>query len=263
MRHCPLWSVSIRVENALRRETIAGDRRQESLPAADQPAGAGRGAALGQRRIAQCQRADRICAARGAAQGGAAENRTGKPEYEEVNRTSLTLVALLGIVATASAAPPPRPATHQVPVAPPAATASPDAKAINELAPQAAAAEIESCIARTDALLAALDKGDYQGAEMDFNPTMQAGLPPGQLKQAWESLPARFGTPGPRGAPHNSLSGGYAVVTVPMPFESMMLAAQVACEVDGKIAGFHLMTLPAPEPEPAASAASSPASGHD
>lgn len=180
-----------------------------------------------------------------------------------MNRTSLTLLALLGIAATASAAPPPRSATHQAPITPPAATAAPADKAINQLAPQAAAAEIESCIGKTDALLAALDKGDYQGAEMDFNPTMQAGLPPGQLKQAWESLPSRFGKPGPRGAPHNSLSGGYVVITVPMPFENMMLAAQAACSADGKIAGFHVMALPAPEPEPAASAAPSPAPGHD
>jgi hypothetical protein len=156
---------------------------------------------------------------------------------------SLIVPALL-VAGTAFAAPPQMSATGQ----PPAATASPSAAAINELAPQAAAASIESCIGKTDALLAALDKGDYAGAEMDFNPTMQAGLAPAQLQQVWQSLPARYGQPGPRGAPHNSMSGGYVVITVPMPFPSMMLAAQVACETDGKIAGFHLMALPAPEP---------------
>lgn len=172
--------------------------------------------------------------------------------------TNLVAALVLGVSAAATAAPPKPSATHQVPITPPAAIAAPAAKAINELAPQAAAASIESCISKADSLLAALDKGDWQGAEMDFNPTMQAGLPPAQLQQGWESLPARFGQPGPRGAPHNNLSGGYVVVTVPMPFPSMMLAAQVACAADGKIAGFHLMTLPAPAP--AASAAPSPAS---
>ncbi|HET6906726.1 MAG TPA: DUF3887 domain-containing protein [Rhodanobacteraceae bacterium] len=168
----------------------------------------------------------------------------------------LTLSILLATVVAASAH---AQATHQVPVTPPAATASPAAKVINELAPQAVAAEIESCISKTDALLAALDKGDYRGAEMDFNPTMQAGLPPEQLKQAWEGLPARFGQPGPRGAPHNSLSGGYVVITVPMPFTNMMLAAQVACEADGKIGGFHVMTLPTPAPAASVAPASSSA----
>lgn len=176
-----------------------------------------------------------------------------------MKQTIVITAALLGVCAAAPAAPP-QPATHQVPIAPPAATASPAAKAINDLAPQAAAAEIESCMSKADALLAALDKADYKGAEMDFNPTMQAGLPPGQLKQVWESLPARFGTPGPRGAPRNHLSGGYVMITVPMPYQKMMLAAQVACEADGKIAGFHLMALPATEPGPAASAAPASAS---
>jgi len=176
-----------------------------------------------------------------------------------MNPMNVIAIALLGASAAMSAAPPQTPVTHQVPMTPPAATASPGAKAINELAPQAAAASIESCISKTDALLAALDKGDYAGAEMDFNPTMQAGLPPDQLKQVWESLPARFGQPGPRGAPHNSLNDDYVVITVPMPFPSMMLAAQVACAADGHVAGFHLMQLPAPEPESASSAAPAPA----
>lgn len=177
-----------------------------------------------------------------------------------MNRTGLIAIALLGIGAAEAAVPPQPPATHQVPIAPPAAPVSPSARAINALAPQAAAAEIESCIGKADALLAALDKGDYQGAEMDFNPTMQAGLPPVQLQQVWESLPARFGAPGPRGAPHNHLSDGYVMITVPMPYQKTMLAAQVACEADGKVAGFHLMTLPAPEPPTAASTATPPAS---
>jgi len=173
-----------------------------------------------------------------------------------MKRTKLIVIAMLGVNTAAFAAPPSQPATRQAPATSLAATASPTARAVNELAPQAAAVEIESCITLTGALLAAHDKGDYQGAEMEFNPTMEAGLPPAQLKQVWESLPAQFGKPGPRGAPHNHISGSYVIVTVPMPFESMMLAAQTACAADGKIAGFHLMQLPAPEPEFPASAAS-------
>lgn len=182
-----------------------------------------------------------------------------------MKRTNRMAIAVFCVSAAASAGPPQQPVTHQVPVTPPAATASPAAKVINELAPQAAAAAIESCVSQTDALLAALDKGDYKGAEMDFNPTMQAGLPPGQLQQAWEALPSRFGQPGQRGAPHNSLSDGYVVVTVPMPYQKMMLAAQVACAADGKIAGFHVMTLPEPEPassSPAPASSSAAAPGH-
>lgn len=127
------------------------------------------------------------------------------------------------------------------------ATASPGA-AVNTAGAQSAAAAIESCNAKMQTLLAALDRHDYAGAEVDFNDTMRAGLTPDQLQQAWESLPQKFGTPGPRGMPHNSASNGYNVITVPMSFQNASLAAQVACGADGKIAGFHVMTLPPPSP---------------
>jgi len=174
-----------------------------------------------------------------------------------MNRTNL-IAALLGVAGTTAAIAAQAQTTHVLPATPPAATAAPSASAINALAPEAAAASIESCVAKTDALLAALDKGDYAGAEMDFTPTMRAGLPPDQLQRNWESLSTRFGTPGPRGAPHNSLSGGYVVITVPMPFPGTMLAAQVACAADGHIGGFHVMMLQAPAP--AASSGAAPAS---
>ena len=121
-------------------------------------------------------------------------------------------------------------------------------QSINALAPQASAAAIESCNSKMQALLAALDKGDYTGAEMDFNDTMKAGLTPEQLKQAWQSLPAKFGQPISRGSAHNSMSNGYVVITVPMTYQNGNLAAQIACGADGKIAGFHAMTLPTAAP---------------
>ncbi len=132
-------------------------------------------------------------------------------------------------------------------------------QSINALAPQASAAAIESCNGKMQALLAALDKSDYTGAEMDFNDTMKAGLSPDQLKQAWQSLPAKFGQPISRGSAHNSMSNGYVVITVPMTYQNGNLAAQIACGADGKIAGFHAMTLPsaAPGSTSAASASSS------
>lgn len=100
-----------------------------------------------------------------------------------MNRTILIAVTLLGVSGAAAAlaaqsrAPVPSHAARLTPPAPPMTIASPEAKSINTLAPQAAAAAIESCIEKTQALLAALDRHDYAGAEMDFNPTMRAGLP--------------------------------------------------------------------------------------
>lgn len=130
---------------------------------------------------------------------------------------------------------------------------------------QSSAEAIENCTAKTDALLTALDRGDYVGAESDFSPSMQAGLTTAQLKSGWESLPVKFGKAGARGAPHNTLSKGYTVITIPMPFERANLAVQVACGADGPIAGFHALSLSpppsaaAPSTAPAASSAPAPA----
>jgi len=143
-----------------------------------------------------------------------------------------------------------------------AQASAPPATAVNTAGAQTAAAAIESCNAKMQTLLAALDKHDYAGAETDFNDTMRAGLTPDQLQQAWESLPQKFGTPGPRGMPHNSASHGYNVITVPMSFQNASLAAQIACGADGKIAGFHVMTLPSPSPATAGSVAAPSSSGH-
>lgn len=126
----------------------------------------------------------------------------------------------------------------------------------------ASATAIESCMGKTNALLAALDRGDYAGAESGFNDTMRSGLTTDQLKAGWESLSARFGKPGPRGAPQNTFSNGYTVITVPMPYERGNLAVQVACAADGQIAGFHAMSLTPIAPVGAPPAPASTSSAH-
>ncbi len=125
---------------------------------------------------------------------------------------------------------------------------------------QASAAAIEGCTAKATTLLDALDKGDYADAGKDFSDQVRAGAPADKLKAVWESMPQRFGARGARGAPQNSASDGYIVITVPMPFQNGNLAAQVACGADGKIAGFHVMTVPQPERQPAVPTTPAPAS---
>lgn len=120
----------------------------------------------------------------------------------------------------------------------------------NPAAPPAAASQatpegIEACMVKTTALLDALDKGDYASAGRDFNAQVRAGAPADKLKTVWESLPQKFGARGSRGAAQNGTSNGYIVITVPLAFQNGNLAAQVACGADGKIAGFHVMLVPA------------------
>ncbi|MEO6967542.1 MAG: DUF3887 domain-containing protein [Rhodanobacteraceae bacterium] len=125
-----------------------------------------------------------------------------------------------------------------------ATPASPSTQAAARASPES----IEACTTKATTLLDALDRGDYAGAETDFSDSMRSGLTTDQLKAGWESLPQKFGARGARGAPQNSSSNGYTVITVPLAFQNGTLAAQVACASDGKIAGFHVMTLPSPEP---------------
>lgn len=140
-------------------------------------------------------------------------------------------------------------ATTPASSAPPAAVSAP----IGTTAAQASPESLEACTTKATALLDALDKGDYAGAETDFSAPMRSGLTTDQLKAGWEALPQKFGARGVRGASQNSTSDGYVVITVPLAFQNGNLAAQVACGADGRIAGFHVMTAPsAPAAVPAA-----------
>ncbi len=125
-------------------------------------------------------------------------------------------------------------------------------QSINALSTQASAEAIESCNNKMQALLAALDKGDYAGAEMDFNDTMKAGLPPERLKQVWETLPEKFGKRGIHESPQSNINGTFVVVNVTTPYEKANVVTQVVCGANGKIAGFNARSMTAP---PAAASA--------
>jgi hypothetical protein len=122
--------------------------------------------------------------------------------------------------------------------APPLLTPAPDASE------QRLAA---ACEARATSLLDAAQKGDYAAATKDFDAKMRTGLPPQKFKQAWESL-AQFGSLTARGQSHPALGEGYIAVTIPLLFEKANLYAQVACGSDGRVAGFYVKPLAAPNP---------------
>ncbi len=51
----------------------------------------------------------------------------------------------------------------------------------------------DACLAKAQAVLAALDAGDYERARADFDTRMQTGLKAEQLKGMWGSLPDLVG----------------------------------------------------------------------
>lgn len=134
----------------------------------------------------------------------------------------------------------------------PSATARPHPSSgahANAMAGQADAARIEGCGNLSDAMLDALDKGDYKAATSDFDARMLAGLDPGKLAKAWASVGTQLGKLETRGTPQTVMYEGIPVVTTRLQFEKGNLAAQVACDNYGKVSGFYLRPVASASPQ--------------
>lgn len=144
-----------------------------------------------------------------------------------------------------------------VPRQPPAASGRPQPASsaqANAIAGQADAARMEACAQRSHGFLDDLAHGDFGAARAGFDGRMKAGLGKDELGQAWRSLAGRFGKLESRGDPQTVLYQGLPVVVTPLHFEHGNLVSQLACDHDGKVAGFHVRPLPASRPAPAATA---------
>ncbi len=111
-----------------------------------------------------------------------------------------------------------------------------------------------ACLARAEAVLEALDGGNYDKARSDFDARMQAGLSAEQLRSVWESLPVQAGkrlavAPGRT----ESVADGHAAV-IPLHYEKAWLELQIGCAADGSVRG--LFVKPGSPPVPVAMASS-------
>ena len=123
----------------------------------------------------------------------------------------------------------------------------------NAMAGAAGAARIEACSNAAAIMLDTLEKGDAKGATSNFDATMKANLDADKLTAVWEHVESQMGKLQTLGMPQNMLYRGRVIITRSLHFEKGDLDAQVACDGDGKIAGFFLR-------RGAASPASAPAS---
>jgi Protein of unknown function (DUF3887) len=96
------------------------------------------------------------------------------------------------------------------------------------------------CQAASTRLFDHLDKGDYTGASADFNDRMKADLTADKLAALWQSLPKQLGAPGVREPAQVSQIPGYVMVVTTLHYGQGMIDAKVACDTDGKIAGFYI-----------------------
>lgn len=120
---------------------------------------------------------------------------------------------------------------------------------------EANAKRIEACSEVSASMLMALAKGDYQSATADFDDQMRTLLDPQKLRDAWTSIRSQFGRLQSRGALQTVMYADKPVVVTGLHFDKGNLAAQVACNASGKIAGFYVRPDGAPPAAP-------PASGH-
>lgn len=102
------------------------------------------------------------------------------------------------------------------------------------------ATRIEACINASTAMIGNLDKGDFKAAGADFDTNMQAHLGADKLGSVWQQVSHQMGKLQGHGEPQNVMYQNHVVITQPLHFEKGDVNAQVACDADGKIAGFFL-----------------------
>lgn len=89
-------------------------------------------------------------------------------------------------------------------------------------------------------MLDRLDQGDYAGATADFNDRMKSALGADKLAKVWPAVAQQFGVRGAREQAGLSEVEGYALVVTPLHYGPSLIDAEVACDADGKVAGFHI-----------------------
>ena len=124
----------------------------------------------------------------------------------------------------------------------------------NAVVGQADATRIEACGQMSHGFLDDLEKGDFKTAASNFDSKMKADLSAGKLGEAWQSVGAQFGKLESRGDPQTVMYQGMPVVSTPLHFVKSDFVSQLACDNEGKIAGFFIRPV---QPASAAPASSS------
>ena len=96
------------------------------------------------------------------------------------------------------------------------------------------------CQVTSKRMLDHLDQGNYVGATIDFNDRMKAALGADRLAKSWPTLAQQFGARGAREPVQLSQVDGHAIVVTPLHYGQHLIDAQVACDADGRVAGFYI-----------------------
>lgn len=106
-----------------------------------------------------------------------------------------------------------------------------------------------------NAILDAMDAGDFAGVHARFNATMAAAVGAEQLAQVWKALPSQVGPLKTRGDARVVERDGMTMVNIPLSYERAEFNAMFAFDAEHRIGGFAIR----PATPPAAPAAPIPA----
>lgn len=133
------------------------------------------------------------------------------------------------------------------------------AMTLGATAAQANATSQQTCRARSDEILQALQKHDYARATARLDARMRAAMDANKLRQVWEQmLPQQFGAYDHAAATRVQSSGAASVAETPLHFAKGWLSMRVACDAAGTVSGLFF----APGQPPSDGAAPATAQAH-
>jgi len=105
----------------------------------------------------------------------------------------------------------------------------------------AAMAQKKTCTDAALQLLEAVKSHDYARAAVDFNEQMKAALPAPKLEAFMKDLEAKVGPLQKIGPPSEVTVESMDVVSTPLAFAGAPIDSRIACDAEGKVAGFRLL----------------------
>ncbi len=120
------------------------------------------------------------------------------------------------------------------------------------LSPSSVGAANDGCPERAQAVLAALDAGEFEQARADFNPTMRDGLSAEKLGEIWQTLPKQVGERLGTGPARISSGEQGTTVVLPLQHAKAWLDLSVSCNQEGQLSGLWIRPGTAPAADPVA-----------
>lgn len=99
----------------------------------------------------------------------------------------------------------------------------------------------DNTVARAEAFVQNMAKGNFTAAETDFTAQMRQAAPPDKLQEIWQALVLQGGAYQKIAGTKTINEGGYTSVIVNTEFKNQTVGLLVTFDSSGNIAGMHLV----------------------